>query len=149
MTRRYRLAMDFFLDDHRAPSPLWTAVDSSVKPSDESSVTAETVMDVGDTTSDNKAQQAELMRLRARVEELEASVADYESLLSELPDLFERKFQQRLEPLLERYRLLAQAQALLEPAHEEPLQRAALRWRWPLVRRLGPQDDQTTSKKAA
>ena len=44
--------------------------------------------------------------------ELERQVRDYETLLGELPDLFERKFQQRLEPLLERYRLLAQAQQL-------------------------------------
>ena len=50
--------------------------------------------------------------LRARVNELERQVRDYETLLGELPDLFERKFQQRLEPLLERYRLLAQAQQL-------------------------------------
>jgi hypothetical protein len=51
--------------------------------------------------------------LRARVNELEKQISDYEALLSELPDLFERKFQQRLEPLLERYRLLAQAQHLM------------------------------------
>ena len=51
--------------------------------------------------------------LKARVNELEQQVRDYEALLSELPDLFERKFQQRLEPLLERYRLLAQAQQLM------------------------------------
>ena len=50
--------------------------------------------------------------LKVRVHELEEQVRDYEALLSELPDLFERKFQQRLEPLLERYRLLAQAQQL-------------------------------------
>ena len=50
--------------------------------------------------------------LRHRVNELEQQVRDYETLISELPDLFERKFQQRLEPLLERYRLLAQAQQL-------------------------------------
>ena len=50
--------------------------------------------------------------LRSRVNELEQQVRDYETLISELPDLFERKFQQRLEPLLERYRLLAQAQQL-------------------------------------
>ena len=54
----------------------------------------------------------ELEALKARVHELEEQVRDYEALLSELPDLFERKFQQRLEPLLERYRLLAQAQQL-------------------------------------
>jgi hypothetical protein len=47
------------------------------------------------------------------VNELEKQISDYETLLSELPDLFERKFQQRLEPLLERYRLLAQAQHLM------------------------------------
>ena len=51
--------------------------------------------------------------LKARVHELEEQVRDYEALLSELPELFERKFQQRLEPLLERYRLLAQAQHLM------------------------------------
>lgn len=55
----------------------------------------------------------DLDALRARVSELEQQVRDYEALLSELPDLFERKFQQRLEPLLEHYRLLAQAQQLM------------------------------------
>ena len=55
----------------------------------------------------------DLESLKARVHELEEQVRDYEALLSELPDLFERKFQQRLEPLLERYRLLAQAQQLM------------------------------------
>ena len=54
----------------------------------------------------------DLEALKARVHELEEQVRDYEALLSELPDLFERKFQQRLEPLLESYRLLAQAQQL-------------------------------------
>ena len=54
----------------------------------------------------------DLEALKARVHDLEEQVRDYEALLSELPDLFERKFQQRLEPLLERYRLLAQAQQL-------------------------------------
>ena len=55
--------------------------------------------------------------LRARIDELEQTVESYESLLSELPELFERKFQQRLEPLMERYRLLARAQQMLgEPA---------------------------------
>ena len=148
MAGRYRLAMDFFFDDHQAPSPLWAAVDRKDKPSHGCPVTAEPVMDLDDTIYDNSAAQAELIRLRARVEELEASVAEYESLLADLPDLFERKFQQRLEPLLERYRLLAQAQELLEPARE-PLQRPALRWNWPLMRRLGTQDDHDASNKAA
>ena len=64
--------------------------------------------------------------LRARIAELEQMIEGYESLLSELPELFERKFQQRLEPLMERYRLLARAQQMLaEPALpliEEPSQ---------------------------
>ena len=51
--------------------------------------------------------------MRARINELERIVHDYEVLLEALPDVFERKFQQRLEPLMERYRLLARAQQLL------------------------------------
>ena len=39
--------------------------------------------------------QAELARAQAQI-------ADLEALLAELPDIFERKFQQRLQPLLER-----------------------------------------------
>ena len=64
--------------------------------------------------------------LRARVNELEQQVRDYETLLSELPDLFERKFQQRLEPLLERYRLLAQAQHLMAAPPEAEIVPLAL-----------------------
>ncbi len=55
---------------------------------------------------------ADVEALRTKVMELEQQIRDYETLIGELPDLFERKFQQRLEPLLERYRLLAQAQQL-------------------------------------
>ena len=46
--------------------------------------------------------------LQQRIEELEGQIKAYEQLLDELPELFERKFQQRLEPLMERYQLLAQ-----------------------------------------
>ena len=73
--------MDPLDPGHQAPEPDW------MKPSAE--------------TLDAKA-------LLRRVEELEEQVRTYEALLNELPDLFERKFQQRLEPLLERYRLLAE-----------------------------------------
>ena len=51
--------------------------------------------------------------MQQRIEELEQQIGTYEDLLKDLPDLFEQKFQQRLEPLLERYRLLAEQ---LEPA---------------------------------
>ena len=69
----------------------------------------------------------DLEALKARVHELEEQVRDYEALLSELPDLFERKFQQRLEPLLERYRLLAQAQHLMAAPPEAEIVPLALR----------------------
>ena len=51
-------------------------------------------------------QPAETKKLLRRIAELEQQIDAYEALLQDLPELFERKFQQRLEPLLERYRLL-------------------------------------------
>ena len=48
---------------------------------------------------------AEVVRLlKQRISELES----YNELLAELPEVFERRFQQRLEPLMERYQLLAE-----------------------------------------
>ena len=83
--------------DHQAPLPLWN-------PS----------LDV---VQVDREHEHENDALRARISELEQMIEGYESLLSELPELFERKFQQRLEPLMERYRLLARAQQILgEPA---------------------------------
>ena len=84
-------------DKHQAPLPLWST-------SPERSWTG-------------PAKESENDALRARILELEQVLADYEALLGELPELFERKFQQRLDPLMERYRLLAKAQEMLgEPA---------------------------------
>ena len=106
--------------DHQAPLPLWN-------PS----------LDV---VQADREHEHETDALRARIAELEQMIEGYESLLSELPELFERKFQQRLDPLMERYRLLARAQQMLgepalplieEPAN--PLKDAAIpfleRWR--------------------
>ena len=45
--------------------------------------------------------------LQQRIDELEEQIKAYEQLLDELPELFERKFQQRLQPLIERYQLLS------------------------------------------
>lgn len=53
-----------------------------------------------------------------RISELEQQIETYESLLSELPEMFERKFQQRLEPFVERYRLLAEQSE--EAGHGNP-----------------------------
>ena len=44
--------------------------------------------------------------LKQRICELEGEIESYNELLAELPDVFERRFQQRLEPLMERYQLL-------------------------------------------
>ena len=59
--------------------------------------------------------------LEQRIEELEQQVAAYDALLNELPDLFERKFQERLAPILERYQLLSEPQKTNTKAAETPL----------------------------
>ena len=52
---------------------------------------------------------AEVIRLlKQRISDLEGEIEAYNELLAELPEVFERRFQQRLEPLMERYQLLAE-----------------------------------------
>jgi hypothetical protein len=54
---------------------------------------------------------AEHLSLEAAQRELAASqrqLAELQALLDELPEIFERKFEQRLQPFLERQRLLAE-----------------------------------------
>ena len=52
---------------------------------------------------------AEVIRLlKNRITELEGEIKAYNDLLAELPEVFERRFQQRLEPLMKRYQLLAE-----------------------------------------
>ena len=46
--------------------------------------------------------------LKKKISELEAEIKAHNELLAELPDVFEPRFQQRLEPLMERYQLLAE-----------------------------------------
>ena len=86
---------------HQAPVPIWRPKPDAVE------VEAETSEDLT------------ISGLKQRIADLEQTVSDYEVLLKELPDMFERKFQQRLEPLLERYRLLARAQQLLDSTAAE------------------------------
>ena len=59
--------------------------------------------------------------LEQRIEELEQQVAAYDALLNELPDLFERKFQERLAPILDRYKLLSEHQKKNATTTETPL----------------------------
>ena len=47
-------------------------------------------------------------------------MAAYDALLNELPDLFERKFQERLAPILERYQLLSEQQQKNAEAADTP-----------------------------
>ena len=82
MDGRYRPSMDPFNRYHKAPVPEW--------------------LQQRETGAED---QEHLIR---RINELEQQIETYESLLNELPEMFERKFQQRLEPFLERYRLLAE-----------------------------------------
>ncbi len=52
---------------------------------------------------------AEMIRLlKQRISELEGEIEAYNELLAKRPEVFERHFQQRLEPLMERYQLLAE-----------------------------------------
>jgi len=68
-----------------------------------------------------EATQRELERTREQLAELQA-------LLDELPGIFERKFEQRLQPFMERQRLLAEEnlalreriQRVVAPAPAEP-----------------------------
>ena len=53
------------------------------------------------------AEVIRLLKQRISISELEGEIEAYNELLAELPDVFERRFQQRLEPLMERYQLLA------------------------------------------
>ena len=96
LTGRYRPVMQSQSSSHQAPKPIWSVPDGVL--------------------SHDLEDDQEIDALRARIGELEQVIHDYEVLLEALPDLFERKFQQRLEPLMERYRLLARAQQLMSEA---------------------------------
>ena len=100
--------MDQSSNHHQAPEPAWNQRQGDV----------------------------EMVRLlQNRILELEAENKAYEELLAELPDLFERKFQHRLEPIIERYRLLAEQvnptetsqPAQLEPAPDNVVRFPVLR----------------------
>ena len=58
--------------------------------------------------------------LQRRIDELEEQIKAYEQLLDELPELFERKFEQRLQPLMESYHLLAQQLDAPPDDHDHP-----------------------------
>ena len=84
--------------------------------------------------------------LKSQIKDLKEQVQEYEALLKELPDIFDRKFQHRLIPLLARYRLITHTQndaiqtesIMLEEPH--PLRvPSLLRSRWLGGRGQSPQ----------
>ena len=86
--------------------------------------------------------------LKSQIKDLKEQIQEYEALLKELPDIFERKFQQRLIPLLEHYRLITHTQnsaiqseaIILEEPH--PLRvPSLLRTRWLGGRGQSPQEN--------
>ncbi|MHA3960416.1 hypothetical protein [Synechococcus sp. LTW-G] len=67
--------------------------------------------------------QAALAKSQQELERAQEQIAELEALLAELPGIFERKFSQRLEPILERQRLLSADNERLQQGsqREEPL----------------------------
>ena len=63
MVGRYRPAMDLFESEHQAPEPRWTTRNNDVH---------------------------DVQALRNKITELEERIQTYETLLADLPDLFER-----------------------------------------------------------
>lgn len=66
--------------------------------------------------------QAALAKSQQELERAQEQIAELEALLAELPGIFERKFSQRLEPILERQRLLSADNERLQQCsqREEP-----------------------------
>ena len=85
-----------------------------------------------------------MLLLQNRILELEAKNKAYEQLLEDLPNLFELKFQHRLEPIIERYSLLAEQNnpsqtvppAQLEPAPDNIIRFLVLRLPYLIIRQL-------------
>ncbi|MFL0732818.1 MAG: hypothetical protein AB8A35_05805 [Prochlorococcus sp.] len=105
--------------DHQTPLPVWK---NQAAQKDQKIATRDALQQWRQTAGDLLLSKAEIRanrvenpchqldQLKQQIQDLENQVEEYEALLKELPDLFERKFQQRLLPLLERYRLLNHAQ---------------------------------------
>ncbi|MCP9840005.1 hypothetical protein KBY93_05060 [Synechococcus sp. J7-Johnson] len=75
-----------------------------------------------------EATRAQLLTCQQDLERARRQLADLEELIRDLPQIFERKFHQRLQPLLDQQQLLAQdnhalreqARRLLPPAPPPP-----------------------------
>jgi hypothetical protein len=105
-------------DGHRAPVPRWGRPLLKACPSPEVDTAAPNSAGVGEDgppsgrvttlTTAPSAQQPSLATLRQELETTRHQVAELEALLAELPAIFERKFQQQLQPVEHQHRLLAE-----------------------------------------
>lgn len=81
-----------------------------------------------ETSLELEASKAQLITCQQDLERARRQLADLEELIRDLPQIFERKFHQRLQPLLDQQQLLAQdnhalreqARRLLPPAPPPP-----------------------------
>ena len=92
-------------------------------------------------------EQASAARLDLEREQTEARLAELEALLEELPGIFERKFSQRLQPVLERQQLLMEENQRLRTQVERLLPTPGeVRLRFPQERTpLSPPDSERRS----
>ncbi|KZR68914.1 hypothetical protein PMIT1313_02539 [Prochlorococcus marinus str. MIT 1313] len=107
-------------DHHQAPLPIWkkqetqqenktiTRRDAIQKWRKSTGKLLLTKAEIRSNRKENPYDKQDL--LKSQIKDLKEQVQEYEALLKELPDIFERKFQQRLIPLLERYRLITHTQ---------------------------------------
>lgn len=144
--------------DHQTPLPIWkkqetqqenkkiTRRDAIQQWRQSTGKLLLTKAEIRSNCKENPYDQQDL--LKSQIKDLKEQVQEYEALLKELPDIFERKFQQRLIPLLERYRLLTHTQntaiqtesIMLEEPH--PLRvPSLLRTRWLGGRGQSPQEN--------
>ena len=106
-------------DLHQAPEPKWPSAAASVF------VWAQQQLPPapGPSATEAKAAAAASWELQALTKELENAQAELHSLqelLEEIPEIFERKFEQRLQPLLAENQALRQQLRQLKPADPAP-----------------------------
>ena len=144
--------------DHQTPLPIWkkqetqqenktiTRRDAIQKWRQSTGKLLLTKAEIRSNCKENPYEQQDL--LKSQIKDLKEQVQEYEALLKELPDIFERKFQQRLIPLLERYRLITHTQntaiqtesIMLEEPHPLSVP-SLLRTKWLGGRGQSPQEN--------
>ena len=89
--------------------------------------------------------QAALAQSQQELERARQQIAELEALLAELPGIFERKCSERLEPILERQRLLSAEKEQLEQSQHQLKPQSSLREE-PLMLPLQPEGARMNSR---